>query len=122
MQGPARSIDAPYGRQVACFAAFVLLLAGMPAAKAQSRTWAEKKCARYERAFSDLLGMVGREGVTRNFIAGNEAFIAAGCSNGADVCPTSDKDFDLANKLTMAAMGFGTSSTFLPFVCRQPSP
>lgn len=63
--------------------------------------------------------MVGRDGVTEHFVKGNEAFIAAGCSNGADVCPRSPKDFDLANKLTIAAMGFGTASTFLPFVCRH---
>lgn len=63
--------------------------------------------------------MVGRKGVSDHFIAGNEAFIAAGCSNGADVCPRSAKDVDLANKLTLAAMGFGTASTFLPFVCRS---
>jgi hypothetical protein len=64
--------------------------------------------------------MVGRDGVTEHFIKGNEAFIAAGCSNGADVCPESPEDFALANKLTIAAMGFGTASTFLPFVCRGP--
>lgn len=83
-----------------------------------ARTWAEEKCVRYDRAFHDLLDLVGRDGVTDSFIAGNKAFIAAGCSNGADVCPVSAKDFDLANKLTIAAMGFGTASTFLPFICR----
>lgn len=87
-------------------------------AHAASRTWAEEKCARYDKAFHELLDMVGRDGMSAPFIAGNEAFIAAGCSNGADVCPTSAKDVDLANKLTIAAMGFGTASTFLPFVCR----
>jgi len=88
---------------------------------ADDRTWAEEKCARYDKAFHELLDMVGRDGVSTPFISGNEAFIAAGCSNGADVCPSSAKDFDLANKLTIAAMGFGTASTFLPFVCRQNS-
>ena len=86
--------------------------------QAATRTWAEEKCARYDKAFHELLGMVGRDGVSAAFISGNKAFIAAGCSNGADVCPSSAKDFDLANKLTIAAMGFGTASTFLPFVCR----
>lgn len=118
-QKPARSVDPPHRRRFSCLAALALLLAGLPAAEAQSRTWAEEKCARYESAFNDLLDMVGRAGVTGEFIAGNKAFIAAGCSNGADVCPTSEKDFDLANKLTIAAMGFEAASTFLPFICRN---
>lgn len=103
-----------------CLCAVVVLAAFAPA-PAGARTWAEEKCARYDKAFGELLDMVGRDGVTDRFINGNEAFIAAGCSNGADVCPQSPKDFDLANKLTIAAMGFGTASTFLPFVCRNPS-
>lgn len=86
--------------------------------RAQERSWAEEKCARYDKAFHELLNMVSRDGITEHIIQGNEAFIAAGCSNGADVCPESPDDFDLANKLTIAAMGFGTASTFLPFVCR----
>ena len=86
--------------------------------RAEERSWAQEKCARYDKAFHELLDLVGRDGVTEHFIKGNQAFIAAGCSNGADVCPQSAKDFDLANKLTIAAMGFGTASTFLPFICR----
>ena len=80
--------------------------------------WTREKCARYDKAFHELLELGGRDGVTDGFIQGNESFIKAGCSNGADVCPQSPADFDLANKLTLAAMGFGTASTFLPFVCR----
>lgn len=89
-----------------------------PTAQSAERSWAEEKCARYDKAFDEILDMVGRDGITEGFIAGNKAFIAAGCSNGADVCPQSPADTDLANKLTLAAMGFGTASTFLPFVCR----
>jgi hypothetical protein len=93
--------------------------AGAVPSRAEERSWAEEKCARYDKAFHELLDLVGREGATQHFIEGNKAFIAAGCSNGADVCPQSPKDFDLANKLTIAAMGFGTASTFLPFICRD---
>ena len=103
---------------IALILAAPLLLASFSTTHATTRTWAEEKCARYDKAFHELLDMVGGDGVSEAFITGNEAFIAAGCSNGADVCPTSAKDFDLANKLTIAAMGFGTASTFLPFVCR----
>lgn len=80
--------------------------------------WTREKCVRYERAFRQLLPSVAPKGVTDGFIKGNESFIAAGCSNGADVCPNSPADFELANALTIAAMNFGTASTFLPFVCR----
>lgn len=83
-------------------------------------SWTVEKCVRYERAFEELLHFVGPEGVSENFIRGNHDFIAAGCANGADVCPISDKDIELANALTIAAMNFGTASSFLPFVCRSP--
>ena len=120
----AITTSSPFGPPTLRWAICVLAIALGAAptgsrAQAATRTWAEEKCARYDKAFHDLLDMVGREGVSAPFISGNEAFIAAGCSNGADVCPTSAKDFDLANKLTIAAMGFGTASTFLPFVCRS---
>ena len=107
-------------RRASCLAVLVLLSIPAPA-RARARSWAEEKCVRYDKAFHELLDMVGRDGVTDRFIEGNQAFIAAGCSNGADVCPQSTEDFDLANKLTIAAMGFGTASTFLPFICRTPS-
>lgn len=85
---------------------------------AEFEAYRREKCARYDKAFHELLDLGGRDGVTEGFIQGNEAFIKAGCSNGADVCPQSPKDFVLANQLTLAAMGFGTASTFLPFICR----
>jgi hypothetical protein len=87
-------------------------------AETEPDAWTREKCARYDKAFLELLELGGRDGVTTGFIQGNENFIKAGCSNGADVCPQSPADFDLANKLTLAAMGFGTASTFLPFICR----
>lgn len=93
-------------------------ISGAAPTAARADAWSEEKCRRYDKAFHEILDLVGRDGVTDHFIKGNEAFIAAGCSNGADVCPRSPEDFDLANKLTLAAMGFGTASTFLPFVCR----
>lgn len=81
--------------------------------------WAKEKCVRYERAWKRATDFVGREGISREFIEGNEKFIADGCSSGADVCPRSAEEIKLANVLTMAAMNFGTASSFLPFVCRQ---
>jgi hypothetical protein len=85
-------------------------------ATAAQKTWPERKCEFYAKAWRELSG---GDGVSAGFIKGNEAFIAAGCSNGADVCPETKADIDLANKLTMASMNFGTASSFLPFICRQ---
>jgi len=81
--------------------------------------WAKEKCVRYERAWKRATGFVGPNGISREFVEGNEKFIADGCSSGADVCPRSAEEIKLANVLTMAAMNFGTASSFLPFVCRQ---
>ena len=88
-------------------------------AETDADAWTKTKCARYDKAFHELLALGSRDGVTEGFLKGNEDFIAAGCSNGADVCPRSAADFKLANDLTLAAMGFGTASTFLPFICRK---
>ncbi|CDZ36094.1 hypothetical protein NOJ28_13585 [Neorhizobium galegae] len=74
---------------------------------------------RYERAWKRAKDFIGLEGVSDDFIKGNEKFIADGCSSGADVCPHSPQEIKLANALTMAAMNFGTASSFLPFICRQ---
>lgn len=81
--------------------------------------WAKEKCVRYERAWKRATDFVGPSGISAEFIQGNEKFIADGCSSGADVCPRSAEEIKLANVLTMAAMNFGTASSFLPFVCRQ---
>ena len=54
------------------------------------------------------------------FVRANERFIAEGCSSGVDICPSTEQELSLANALTIDSMNFGTASTFLPFVCRQP--
>jgi len=108
-------------RALLLFAVLMLPVFGASAQQSvqpSAGTWAQKKCSFYAKAWQDLLSMSAGGDVTRAFIEGNEAFIAAGCSNGADVCPSSKGDIDLANRLTMAAMNFGTASSFLPFVCR----
>ena len=99
----------------AIFAATTPARAADPAEEA----WAKKKCARYAVAWKQARDFVGPTGIGDAFIQGNEKFIADGCSSGADVCPHSPEEINLANVLTMAAMNFGTASSFLPFVCRQ---
>ncbi|MBR0555671.1 hypothetical protein J5J10_08245 [Ciceribacter sp. L1K23] len=99
--------------------AVAVLPTPVPAQESSTDAWTVEKCVRYDRAFNELLDFVGPEGVTADFVSGNRKFISDGCSSGADVCPVSDKDIELANALTIAAMGFGTASSFLPFVCRS---
>jgi len=100
----------------------VIALAGFGPARAgdaEVEAWAKEKCVRYERAWNRAKDFIGLEGVSDDFIKGNEKFIADGCSSGADVCPHSPREIKLANTLTVAAMNFGTASSFLPFICRQ---
>lgn len=105
--------------RIALALAFVAGAAPVVHAEDELDSWSQEKCARYDKVFHELLDLGGRRGVSEGFIKGNEDFIGAGCSNGADVCPRSPADFKLANDLTLAAMGFGTASTFLPFICRS---
>ncbi|MBW6425247.1 hypothetical protein KX729_27840 [Rhizobium sp. XQZ8] len=101
---------------------FAVILNNIAPAHAEDpavEAWAKEKCVRYERAWNRAKDFVGPNGISREFIEGNEKFIADGCSSGADICPRSVEEIKLANVLTMAAMNFGTASSFLPFVCRQ---
>jgi hypothetical protein len=81
-------------------------------------SWPEVKCARYRAATSAILARRGTAGLGRAFLDSHAAFIASGCTEGRSVCPRSPEEFALADTLTVAAMNFGTASTFLPFACR----
>lgn len=83
-----------------------------------SNDWTQKKCTFYAQAFDQILAEVGPKGLSERFIAENRAFIKAGCSNGTDICPVSDEEFEVANRLSIAAVNFGTTGSFLPFLCR----
>ena len=98
-----------------------LLIVG-PHASAQQpaeRTWPEEKCFRYAKAWEEALVRRGRNGLSADFIARHEAFIAGGCTARADVCPRSAEELAMANVMTIRAMNAGTASTFLPFACRS---
>lgn len=85
---------------------------------ARLRAWGAEKCRAYAAAWdAELLG-AGPDGLGAAFIEGNEAFIASGCGEGRTICPVSDVEFAMANRLTIAAMNMGAASTFLPFACR----
>ena len=88
-----------------------------PASAQQDNAWAQEKCSRYERAWGEALQFFGTDGLNYAFIAGNENFIASGCTERTAICPRSIEELDIANALTIAAMNAGAASTFVPFAC-----
>ena len=95
-----------------------VVLAQRPSAAQPAQSWPEVKCERYKKAWADALARRGARGLSEDFIASHEAFLASGCTARANVCPRSAEELDLANVLTVLAMNAGTASTFLPFACR----
>jgi hypothetical protein len=86
---------------------------------ATKRNWIEEKCYRYGQAWADLLARRGRAGLSQDFIDQHSAFVDGGCTAKADVCPSTERDLEFANILTIRAMNAGTASSFLPFACRR---
>ncbi len=97
--------------------AVLLALLASPAA-AQSRDWTAEKCSRYSQVWPTALARFGRVGLSEEFIARHEAFIASGCRT-RDVCPRSPQEIAMADVMTIAAMNAGTASSFVPFACRD---
>jgi hypothetical protein len=57
------------------------------------------------------------DGLSPYFVAGNEAFVRAGCVHLRKVCPASAKDRALVDALSIRVINEGMSPTFLPFAC-----
>lgn len=110
-------------RLAAPFAALATLLAVSIAGEAsqdrQPQSWPEVKCARYTKAWADALARRGTKGLSIEFLERHEAFLASGCTTGADVCPRSEEELAVANMMVVAAMNAGMASTFPPFACRK---
>jgi hypothetical protein len=100
-----------------CLAA--LLTLALPSAADAQKTWRETKCERYRQAWAEVKLRFGTDGLGPAFITRHDAFIASGCTGDADVCPRSDREVEIANILTIAAMNAGRASTFLPFSCKR---
>ena len=109
------------GRATRGCLALTVLLAAVPAfaQEAQTRSWREEKCVRYQRAWDELAARRGTRGLGPEFIERHAAFIAGGCTGQADVCPRSAEELEVANIMIVAAMNAGTASTFPPFACRK---
>jgi hypothetical protein len=93
------------------------LAARAPAADSAElkRDWPHEKCFRYGRDWSDALRRYGRDGLSAEFVAGNEAFVGSGCLSAEKICPRSAKDRQLADALAIRVVNEGMSTTFLPF-------
>jgi len=100
-------------------AALCACLALCAVAPAHAQTWAEQKCALYERALSDALRLWGDDGISAEFLEGNAAFIAQGCTERGQICPASPQERALADRLTLMTMNEGMASTFVPFACSE---
>ncbi|MCZ8374836.1 MAG: hypothetical protein O9342_05620 [Beijerinckiaceae bacterium] len=90
-----------------------IVLAQQPAGE----DWPRVKCDRYAKATAEALQRFGRAGLGVEFLARHEAFLAAGCEGGRDVCPKSPEELRLANALVIRGMNAGLASTFFPFGC-----
>lgn len=96
----------------------LLLLAG-PAGAQDAADWRKTKCERYARDWTEALRRFGNAGLSPDFLARHDAFLASGCDDPRDVCPRSKEELDLANVMVLRAMNAGTASTFLPFACKR---
>lgn len=102
-----------------CAAAVVLMPVQVLAQEVdlEAMSWTEQKCAIYARAFDEAVGMVDADGLSAEFLARNEGFIAGGCTEYIRTCPTSAEEYRLADILTLMTMNEGMASTFVPFGC-----
>jgi hypothetical protein len=91
----------------------------LPSAAPAQKSWRETKCERYGQAWAEVKRRFGTDGLGPTFITRHDAFIASGCTADADVCPQSEREIEISNILTIAAMNAGTASTFLPFSCKR---
>lgn len=79
--------------------------------------WRAEKCARYADAWAQALKRFGRAGLSAEYLARHDAFLARGCESPRDVCPRSKEELALANVMVLRAMNAGAASTFPPFAC-----
>jgi hypothetical protein len=109
-------------RRTLILVGLALGLASPTSAQQQAPDWVSQKCAAYAAAWTQALDMFGSGEMNDAFMAGNENFIASGCTESRDICPRSSQELEIANALTLALMNAGTASTFLPFRCPPTEP
>ena len=103
------------------FTAALAMLASAAALAQQGSgaDWPTEKCNRYRKAYDQSIAYLGKKGLSAEFLASHDAFLAANCQARAEVCARSKEELELANRLVLMAMNSGMSGTFLPFTCRR---
>lgn len=109
----------PLLRVVAALAFFGTGSTFATAQQSPATDWPTEKCNRYKKAYEQILNRQGKEGLSPEFLASHDAFLASNCQARAEVCARSKQELDIANKLVLMAMNSGMSGTFLPFYCRS---
>ena len=115
--GDWRSVRVALAISAALSAAGLCGASAPPASGQPKRSWAEEKCVRYGKGWSEALKRFGKAGLGPDFLARHEAFIVSGCSGPHDVCARSPEELKMANTMVIVAMNAGTASTFPPFGC-----
>lgn len=90
---------------------------GAPAQSPDADSWTINKCEVYQAALDDALTQQGINGLSPEFLAANDRFVASGCTAPIRACPKTDPETALANLLLILTMNAGMASTFTPFGC-----
>lgn len=110
-----RSLPLAFAFLAALSASDLSPVAAQPAPS--KRNWADEKCVRYGRGWSEALKRFGQAGLGPQFLARHDVFLASGCSGAHDVCARSAEELKMANIMVIVAMNAGMASTFPPFAC-----
>lgn len=103
--------------RIALVCAFTLWPAIVFAQNTGQRMTVSQKCEIYKNLWMSLMAKTNKAEFSQDFLQLHDDFIAGGCTDYRGVCPTTAKDLEFANKLTVGAMNSGLASTFLPFKC-----
>jgi hypothetical protein len=74
----------------------VMLAFGNTMAAAQpsgGTDWPTEKCNRYRKAYDQSIARLGKKGLSEEFLASHDAFLAANCQARADVCARSKRNW-----------------------------
>ena len=99
------------------FALVVLSAHSAPAQGAEGDSWTERKCVLYTAAWNHIAGEGAPDGVSEDFLADHDAFLASGCLDRRHVCPRSPRELEIADMLSLMAVAEGMTGSFLPFKC-----
>lgn len=87
------------------------------AQSAEGDNWTERKCVLYTAAWRHIADGGVPEGVSDEFLADHDAFLASGCLDRGHVCPRSPREMEIADMLSLMAVAEGMAGSFLPFGC-----